>query len=176
MKSVKICAITAGLFLFLGILFNVAGCSPKANTQNKDERNFGQSNISENDMREMIRSNPKNVMAYCGLGNTFIQKREFDKAIKIFQEAITVSDTNPEVYVGLGNVYSQKGDVEKSAYFLNKALSLDGSNANAYFMLGLLYFNKPEFSAEMPKILEKLDLLNKELANRLRDIYLSTKR
>lgn len=176
MKSVKMIAVTVGLFLFLGIVFNVIGCSSKANNQNKDRINFGQPNISESDMREMIRSNPRNVMAYCGLGNIFIQKREFDKAIEIFQEALTVSDTNSELYVGLGNAYSQKGDVEKSASFLNKALSLDSNNANAYFMLGLLYFNKPEFSAEMPKIMEKLDSLNKELANRLRDIYLSTKR
>lgn len=176
MRKMKAVMVIPGFFLCSAVLSNILGCSQKENVQNSDGLSSEQANISENSMKELIRSDPNNVIAYCGLGNIYIQNREFDKAIDIFQEAVKVDDANPEVYVGLGNAYSQKGDVEKSSQFLNKALALDGNNANAYFMLGLLYFNRPEFSAEMPGILEKLDSLDKGLSRRLRDIYSSTKR
>ncbi|HWN10931.1 MAG TPA: CHAT domain-containing protein [Pyrinomonadaceae bacterium] len=82
-----------------------------------------------------------------GLGQVYLAKKEFDRAIKEFDEALKGDPTNPQLYSDLGAAWMEKGKIDlngkepgkgmealgHSLENLNKALGLDPNLLDALF-------------------------------------------
>lgn len=69
------------------------------------------------------------------LGYEFMSNKQTDKAIKLFQLAISYDLNNSNLYDSLGEAYLDTGDLDNAIINYSKALSLDPKNKNAAKML-----------------------------------------
>lgn len=58
-------------------------------------------------------------------GDQYLQKEEFDKAIRIFILNVDAYPESAQVYESLGKAYRQKGNLEQARKYFEKALSVD---------------------------------------------------
>ncbi len=121
-----------------------------------DEGELSQAELS---LRTIVNNKPTPA-AHHALGNVYLAKKEFDKAIEQFEEALKGEPKNAQVHADLGAALFEKGklEIEKAktdsdsaesgkgvTYFarslesLNTALKLDNSRLEALFNRALLY-------------------------------------
>jgi tetratricopeptide (TPR) repeat protein len=89
------------------------------------------------------------ALGYVGTGPTDLMKlahshyvkREFDKAIEIWNEILKQEPDNPEVVVGMGNALIEKGDLEKSYLYLQGVLKRNPDFLPAKNLLALYHIN-----------------------------------
>lgn len=62
------------------------------------------------------------IQAYSEVGNSFLRKKEYDKAIQCFEK------TDKDGYEGLGDCYKAKGNKQLAASYYRKCLNLDYYN------------------------------------------------
>ncbi|HKP39239.1 MAG TPA: tetratricopeptide repeat protein [Pyrinomonadaceae bacterium] len=77
------------------------------------------------------------VNALTKSGNEKIQKKDFDGAIRDFNEAIPEANPMPDnvksgLYLSRSHAYEGKGDLDKALEDLNKAIKLQPNNVYAY--------------------------------------------
>jgi tetratricopeptide (TPR) repeat protein len=63
--------------------------------------------------------------ALIGLGNVYVQQRDFEAAIEALEEAIELAPDSPEAYYALGGAYAQSGDTESACETYSRFLELD---------------------------------------------------
>ncbi|HAH20395.1 MAG TPA: hypothetical protein DCL49_05765 [Candidatus Omnitrophica bacterium] len=157
----------------------MVGCSSQEALLTKENRlifsgiasiNKGQIDKAERDFNEVLSFNSGSVMAYCGLGQVYIQKRGFDKALSYYTKALLIDEVNPQVHIGLGSAYFMKGDAEKAIESYEEAIRLDDKSAQAYFGLAIAYSGNPEYAEQISELVDKLDKLDKKLADKLRQM------
>ncbi len=90
-------------------------------------------------------------VAFCGQaeddiskGNALVQKKDYDGAIKQYEDALKMDPKNAKAHLLLGLTYANKGDLDKALRFTEYALTLEKSYA-AYHNLGLIYANKSDY-------------------------------
>ncbi|WP_286463073.1 tetratricopeptide repeat protein [Myroides odoratimimus] len=69
------------------------------------------------------------------LGYNFLNRKEIDKAIKVFELAIQYDTNNANLYDSLGEAYFLMKDYKMSLLSYKKSLELDAENKNAQEML-----------------------------------------
>ncbi len=74
---------------------------------------------------DTAKKSPGSVMAHINLGNAYVDKALFDKAIEEFQEALTIDKNHAGAHVNLGNLYHEKDLPEKAVDEYQKALDID---------------------------------------------------
>ena len=72
-------------------------------------------------------------------GDAYHGKKEFDKAIKDYTEAIKLEPDNAATYNKLGNSCKDKGEFTLALYNYNRAIELDPEFPNAYNGRGIVY-------------------------------------
>jgi tetratricopeptide (TPR) repeat protein len=77
-------------------------------------------------------------------GNALIQKKDYDGAIKEYENALKANPKNSKAHLLLGLTYANKGDLDKAIKFSKYALTLEKSYA-AYHNLGLIYADKGNY-------------------------------
>ncbi len=89
--------------------------------------------------------------AFCGQaedsilkGNTLVQKKDFDGAIKEYENALKFDPKNAKAHLLLGLTYANTGDLDKALRFTKYALTLEKSYT-AFHNLGLIYANKDDY-------------------------------
>lgn len=111
---------------------------------------------------------------YVNLGNAFVQKKEFDKAMLYYARAIQIAPNQTEAYSNMGYIYNTKKEFDKAEVILKKAISLSPGLASAHINLGVAYANTGRYKealAEIDKALE-LNPTNKIALNLSAEIYL----
>jgi serine/threonine protein kinase/Flp pilus assembly protein TadD len=73
------------------------------------------------------------------LGNYYYERREFEEAIRYFNQAIKIDPLFKLVYNMLAYAYDQMGDFEKSIWAINKYISIAPDEANPYDSRADLY-------------------------------------
>ncbi|MFN0212788.1 MAG: tetratricopeptide repeat protein [Saprospiraceae bacterium] len=93
------------------------------------------------------------------LGNWFVDKLNYDKAVELYQKAILLYPEYAPPYNGLGNVYRDKKEYDKAAELYQKAILLDPEYAYPHNGLGNVYVDKKEYdkAAEYYQNAIKLD-------------------
>ena len=84
---------------------------------------------------------------YYGLGWTFFDEEQYDKAIAAFKNAVNIDPKFKEAHNHLGVVYIKQGKYVEAIEVLEKAISIDGNFKEAYFNLALAYLEHGEFEA-----------------------------
>jgi len=77
-------------------------------------------------------------------GNAFVQKKDYDEAIKEYGNALKADPKNAKAHLLLGLIYANKGELDKALKFTHYALTLEKSYS-AFHNLALIYANKGEY-------------------------------
>ena len=77
-------------------------------------------------------------------GNEFVQKKDYDGAIKEYEKAVKTDPKNAKAHLLLGLTLANKGDLDKALKFTRYAITFEKSYA-AFNNLGLIYANKGEY-------------------------------
>jgi tetratricopeptide (TPR) repeat protein len=87
-----------------------------------------------------IKADPSDAMPAYYLGNLFYDKRQYDKAISLWERSAEVNDTFPTVLRNLGLAYfNKRNDQEKALAYYEKAFALDNTDARVLMELDQLY-------------------------------------
>jgi len=109
------------------------------------------------------------VMAKYYLGNLLYDKKQWQKAMKLWEESAAQKDSFPIVYRNLSLVYYNKaGDYEKARVAMEKAFSLDTKDARIFFELDQLYKKR---GMSFAKRLEKYEQ-NRDIIEQRDDLYI----
>ena len=84
------------------------------------------------------------------LGTIYLQLREFDKAILLFEESIKKFPGSLEPYTNLANVFLKKGNRDAAEKYLKKAIEINPKFLKAYSNLASIYVGEGNLrSAEL---------------------------
>jgi TolB-like protein/DNA-binding winged helix-turn-helix (wHTH) protein/Tfp pilus assembly protein PilF len=91
------------------------------------------------------------------LGHIHLAKRDFDKSIKLFQDAAALRPTDHNALVGLGWSYAGKGDYEQALEFIEKDLVLSDQEKDNIQSVKAYILARAERKDEARKILAQLN-------------------
>ena len=108
---------------------------------------------------------------YYHMGAAYLQKREFDQAISLFNKSLEINPRYAEAYETRGMVYSSREQYDQAIADFNKALEIDPRLAEVYFSRGRAHYFKGEYGKSWEDIKRAEDLGYKipaEFLNKLR--------
>jgi tetratricopeptide (TPR) repeat protein len=95
--------------------------------------------------QEYRSSNPRNARDFNLRGATYLQKRDYDKAIGDCDQAIRLDPRLAKAYNNRGLAYMQKGDFEKAIVDFDHAIHLDPKDARVNMNCGTAYMGKRDY-------------------------------
>jgi tetratricopeptide (TPR) repeat protein len=110
-------------------------------TQAQQHANQGRTDQAMTTWREVLKLNPDHDIALHGLGDLFRQRREFQQALPLIQQAIIMQPRMPLYHNTLGMLFQQKGEYDKALIFHRRAIDIDAKYAAAYCNLGVALKN-----------------------------------
>jgi tetratricopeptide (TPR) repeat protein len=78
--------------------------------------------------------------AYNNRGQAFLERRDFDRALRDHAEAIRLDPTSDIAFSGRGNAYASKGEYQLSIEDHDEAVRLAPQNPAAYYNRGVVHF------------------------------------
>jgi tetratricopeptide (TPR) repeat protein len=103
--------------------------------------------------KEVIESDPANMVAYANLSRYYIKLGQFDEALAMCQKIVDAGKADAEVYRRMAYIAGEKGDFDNRVAYLKKALELDKRNDSVILDLAKTY----EQAGHVP---EALDVYN----------------
>lgn len=91
---------------------------------------------------EALKINPKNAVAYFGLGDIADEANNLTDAIANYEKALDLDKDLTEIYSPLGVVYYQKGEIAKADDYLSKALLAGQDDFETQYYTGLIRFSQ----------------------------------
>ena len=88
---------------------------------------------------ESMNSRPDDAMSHYNLGNYYMAKDQWKKAIQSYETSIKLQKDLILPYVNASLVYNRLGENESAAARLKQAVAIDPNNVAAHLNLGLLY-------------------------------------
>lgn len=80
--------------------------------------------------------------AYCDRGIAYGGKKDYDRALADFNEAIRLDPKLAAAYYRRGNIYANKGDYDRAIAEYSKAIQIDPKLVDAYYKRGMVYGTK----------------------------------
>ncbi|MDQ7821549.1 MAG: tetratricopeptide repeat protein [Candidatus Eremiobacteraeota bacterium] len=78
-------------------------------------------------------------------GNIYQGERAFDKAVAMYQKALSIDPLYLKPYVNLGNIYSEQGRQREAVKMFTKALSIDSASPKVYYNRGNACFRNEQY-------------------------------
>ena len=132
-------------------------------------KNLLQYDLAEELYLKIINKNEKYVNAYVNLGNLKRDLNKFDDAIKLYEQALKISNQNPIICYSLALAHQGIGNFDKAISYSKKTLDLDNNFTRADHLISQSkkYKNDSKHYIELknkldnfsPKSFEKIDLL-----------------
>jgi len=91
-------------------------------------------------LKELLKHDPKHVVAHITLGNYYVGQDKPNKALKEFQGAANLDPQNALAFYNLGSTYLKLEDRIKAVEALEKCIKLDKDFTEAYNTLAGIYF------------------------------------
>ncbi len=126
------------------------------------------------DLSEKIKSEKSIVIALSGIGNVFIDTKEYEKALHYFKRVYALDVKNKNIrgqeysLSNIGEAYLYQKSFDSAYFYINKALMLTKkykhkqSEAIRYNLLGLLFQKKGEYQKSTNFYKEAIPLFTKE--------------
>ena len=89
--------------------------------------------------RQAIEKDPKNTMAWNGLGYCHVGLNNPNAAIKAYQQAIKTDPADAALHFNLANYYIKLGRQQEAIDSYQRVISLNPTFERAYFRLGVIY-------------------------------------
>ncbi len=135
--------------------------------------------VPVNDVEAMIADTSRRLEGspsyYYAQGVSADYRRDWNKAMDYYAEAIRLDSTYAAAYVNLASDYFSTGNYELEVENYLKAAKLDPSNSNAYFLLGTAYEDVSQYdkAIEAFKTALKLDPNDKDFIYEIALVYLA---
>jgi hypothetical protein len=97
-----------------------------------------------NEVKGVLRGQAPNLRKespafYYSLGNLADNRKQWDKAIELYQQALTIDPHYADAYMGLGGDHYEKGEYQLEVRNYEKATLSDPGNSKAFYDLGSAY-------------------------------------
>lgn len=104
-------------------------------------RSFFQKNfdMAEHLLKEVIKNEPQNALAYSYLGDIYLNKKQYDGALNLYLKAVEIDPSPAENYFRMGQIHYFRKNGELSIENYDKALSRDNKLNIVYYHKGLTY-------------------------------------
>mgnify|MGYP001814035800 FL=1 len=89
--------------------------------------------------KEAIEQDPKNIMAWNGLGSCQVGLNRPAAAIESYKQAIKINPDDPALYYILGNYYAKLGRQQEAIESYKQVIRINPDFESAYFKIGLIY-------------------------------------
>ncbi len=137
----------------------------KNHTQNKLEK-------AEVLYKQVLKTHPNHLQSIFLLGSLFIQKRNFNFAIKLLKKAITLNPNFGDAFHNLGFAFVEKGELEEGIKFFNKTIEINPKHPDVYYNLGNAMKQVGELKKSKECYLKSIQIQPKSNAyNNLGNIY-----
>jgi len=93
---------------------------------------------------DVLALDQKNVAAYQGLGQIYMDRKDYEHAKETFEFLLKIGQSDPFVYKNLGAISSERGDLKTAEEQLIRSLELDETDINNYLDLSRVYLNLEE--------------------------------
>ncbi len=90
-------------------------------------------------LRESLKKDPENHLAYSYLGDILLMKKQFDGALELYRRALDIEPKSAENYFRLGQIYYYKKSGGLSIDNYRKSIELDPKITYAHYQIGLSY-------------------------------------
>jgi tetratricopeptide (TPR) repeat protein len=98
---------------------------------------------------------------YYNVGLAYLQKREFEQAIFLFNKSLEINPEYAAAYGTRGIIYSRREKYDQAISDFNKALEIDRKHAEAYISRGRAYYFKREYEKSWEDVKRAHDLGHK---------------
>ena len=147
----------AGL-LFLSIMLIFISCINKKKSNEDGKVVQDTARITLEVITAKIASDESNPLLYNQRAKVYLLDRQFDKALKDINKAVSLAPKNPLFYITLSDVYLLMGQSKNSEESLTKALSLDPSSNQAIIKLAKLHLIIKEYPATFEDVKKALSI------------------
>jgi len=96
-----------------------------------------------------IKTEPKNPVAWLGLGNAYAKLNQKEKSIEAYQQAVRINPDFAEAWYGLGNIYAQLKQSDKAIEAQQQAIRINPDYAAAWSSLGIIYANIKQYDKSL---------------------------
>ena len=127
-------------------------------------------------IQKLRQSSKSTADVYLSLANTLLERKEYDEAIKNYDQAIKLDHNLPKAYYYRGLAYDQKGDAAMAEASYKEAIERRPDFPEPYKALGLLYFRKRDYDRAIDNLKRVVDLepQNAEAYSNLAKAYLES--
>ena len=93
-----------------------------------------------------IEINPKFMNTYYPLSNMYLERKQYDKILKLNQNAIDIGLKSDMLYINMGNAYFMKSDTLNAVPYFEKAIALMPNNRKLNSFLAQYYQEKGDLT------------------------------
>jgi len=108
--------------------------------------------------RELVNKNPEDVWNYLALGQLYLNSRQNDEAIAIFEKALTIEPDNFEMHDDQVESLAQGGQTEKAIERLRHIIDEQGGFPDSYVRIADLYSQMGDDEATINYYQKALDI------------------
>lgn len=108
-------------------------------------------------------TNPNNVALLSILAQTHFKRKDFKKAIPVFEKLVELGKGNAFVHSSLGMAYYRLENYKNSKIHFQKALELENGNSTTHFMLGLTFKNLGDYEEAKKHLKTSITIKNPSL-------------
>ncbi len=105
-----------------------------------------------------IELDPGSYRAYTYLGAAFVGKKQYENALKFFEQAIICNPNYQDIYVYRGFAYFDLEQIDNAIADFTRALEI-GANFQAYSGLGSCYLLKQKFSEAVDAFTKAIEMV-----------------
>jgi tetratricopeptide (TPR) repeat protein len=109
-------------------------------------------------LKQIIKVNPKDKMAFKLLGNAYFLKNDYKKALNFYKKAVKIDPDFAELHNNIGLIYSDQLKIKESIKHLNKAIALKPDFENAFYNRALVFEKIGEYHKAIADYTKVIDL------------------
>lgn len=101
--------------------------------------------LAEKEMTEALKSFPSEATIYGTLGEIYMKKKDFQKAIDNYKKATDYDSNNYKYHKDLGLAYERRGDLEQALEAYKSAILVNDADSQVHYFAGCIYDKKHDY-------------------------------